>query len=96
MKRKSLKPWVLAIVAPITILFFTVFLQIIVRLSLLGNNGTNEGAILFINLFSLTFGTLAVLLLLGLPLWIIMLMKAIQYNSKIKTAPNPPQNTAAK
>jgi len=85
MQRKSTKIWIALIVAPIAILIVNVFLQVGARA--FGSGG--DGVATIINLFSLLAGIVAVLGLLGLPLWIALLVIAINHNKKISTSVNP-------
>jgi len=85
MHRKSTKIWIVLIVAPIVIVILSVFLQVAVRAS--GIEG--DGITVVINLFSLLVGIVAVLGLMGLPVWIVLLLLAISHNKKIDSSISP-------
>lgn len=48
---------------------------------------------LVVNIFSLLVGIVAVLGILGTPLWIIFLVQAVQYNNKLEAAHVPASTT---
>ena len=77
MKHKSIKPWVILLTLPIPLLVINAVIQAVVRASNQGNSNV------LINIFSLLVGIGAVLMLLGLPIWIIMLVKTTNYNKNL-------------
>jgi hypothetical protein len=75
MQRKNTKIWIIFIVAPLVLLISTALLQTVIRFVL--NSSGSDG------------GVVAVLGLLGLPVWVILLVLAVSYNSKITSAVLP-------
>lgn len=81
-QKKSLKPWIILLVLPIPLLVFTALLQMIVRFL---KNGSDGGAVfLVVNIFSLLLGIASVVLLMGIPIWIVFLVLAYEHNSKLE------------
>lgn len=83
MKRKSSKLWIAFLILPFPLLIGSVFLQFIARLAL----GSDSGLMIIVNLLSLLVGVTAILMMLGLPIWIVMLVKVSNYNSKLNAQP---------
>lgn len=81
MKPKSLKPWIIALAVPIPLLLVTALIQTIVRSAF--GDGPNSVR-LVVNILSLLIGIISVLLIMGFPVWIIMLVMSSNYNSKLK------------
>lgn len=77
MKKKSIVVWVALIALPIPLLVISAVVQIIAKAA----NGGESNAI--VNIMSLLVGIIAVLMMLGLPLWIIMLIKTTNDNKKL-------------
>lgn len=93
MKQKSVKPWVILLVAPVPLLMITAILQTTIRAA---SGGQSSSLTLVINIISMLIGIASVLMLLGFPVWIILLVMAMSHNSKLKQAgsaiaPTPPQ-----
>jgi hypothetical protein len=81
MQQKSLKPWVIALVLPIPLLIITALVQTVVRAVFRDEPNIIT---LIVNVLSLIAGIVAAVLLIGFPLWIILLIMASNYNSKLK------------
>lgn len=82
-QKRPVKPWVVLIVAPWIILFVTILLQMGVNFLFRDANGLKA----ILNILSLLAGSLAVFMLLGLPVWVVMLVVAIDRNKKLQTPP---------
>lgn len=80
MKKKSTKLWIVLLSAPIMLLFAIIILNILIRMTAIG---PTEMTVNLLNLGSFLIATLALLGLLGSPLWIALLIRAITYNNKI-------------
>lgn len=69
-KKSGKKIWVAFLIAPIPLLVCTLILQIIVRFFAQGS-----GAVVgFVNIISILIGMASILLIIGSPIWIIMLI----------------------
>jgi len=89
MKRKSTKPWIILIAAPFAALLVTMLAQLIVRFALSGTDSQlGDIMVSLINIISLLIGIVSVVAMIGLPVWIVMLVIALDHNSKLK-APRP-------
>lgn len=87
MKRKSTTPWIILIAFPFVALLLTSLVQLIVRFSLEGSGSqVSEITISLINIISMLIGILSVVGMLGLPAWIVMLVIALDHNSKLKSS----------
>lgn len=84
MQRKSTKPWIILIIAPFAALILTAIMQLIVRFTLSATGeGTETIVTVVVNIIALLVGVLAVIGLFGLPVWITMLVIAINHNNKL-------------
>lgn len=89
MQQKSTKPWIILIVAPFIALITNAIVQLIVRFATSGSGeSTSNIAITVVNIVSLLIGIAAVIGMFGLPIWITMLVIAINHNNKIKQSPS--------
>lgn len=85
MQRKSTKPWIILIAAPIIALILTALMQVIVSFTLSDSDEYASTTIpTVVNIFSLVVGVLAVIGMFGLPAWIVMLIVTINHNNKLK------------
>jgi len=74
--KKSSTIWVALITLPFVVLFFVAVLQIIVHFAISGSTGSNHGVLVsLVNIVSVLLGIIATVSLVGLPVWIIMLIK---------------------
>lgn len=81
---KPLKWWITLIVAPIPALLLIAILQQLTRGAEAGSvGGTHPSniAVILVNVFSIIVGLAATLAIMLLPLWIVLLVKAVGYNS---------------
>lgn len=92
MKAKNPKPWIILIVAPFVLLIATSILQLIVRFV---SGGDSSIVATIVNILSLLAGIVAVVGIMGLPIWIVMLIITLSHNSKLQhpVAPTPPVET---
>jgi uncharacterized membrane protein HdeD (DUF308 family) len=81
-QKKSLKPWIILLALPIPLLILTAFAQVAVRLAL-GSN-SNSAVMMIVNILSLLMGMVSVILLMGIPVWIVFLVLAYEHNSKLE------------
>lgn len=94
----STKKWIVLIVLPFIALVVVAFLQVIVHF-ILSRNGSNAssstGSLLLtlINIVSVLVGAFSIVAICLLPIWIIMLVKTINYNDA--TPDNRLNKTAA-
>jgi len=80
MKKKLIWPWISLLVAPYPILVFSVVFGLIIR-----SQEFDESIRIFINIGSLISGVVAVWMIVLTPLWIVLLVLAIQHNRNIYT-----------
>ncbi len=84
-KRKDIKPWIILIVLPHILLSLTIAIQYLFNFS----EDTDVVTVIayIIMLLMVAFSFLAIL---GLPIWIILLVKAVKYNKELdKTLRSP-------
>lgn len=79
-QKKSLKPWIVLLILPIPLLFFVAIVQMVARFI---TNGSGGAVFLIVNIFSLLIGIASVILLMGIPIWIVFLVLAYEHNSKL-------------
>lgn len=95
MQKKSTKVYWFLIAGPFLALVLTSFLQIAVRFIVSGSGAGGDGISVFINIFSFLIGIAAVICILLLPLWIVLLIRANDYNKRVSlqrthTTPDQP------
>lgn len=86
MKKKSIIPWILCLALPIPLLVVVLFAQVLVRAATSGS-ADSSAVVIIMNLFSFVVGMAAVIMLLLMPLWVIRLIKTVNYNRTL----TPPQ-----
>ena len=90
MQRKSTKPWIILIVAPFVALVILAIAQAASRFVLTATGDDSNITVNLINIVSIIIGSVAMLAMLGLPLWIVMLVITANNNSKLPS--QPPSN----
>lgn len=88
MERKSHKIWVTLIVLPIPLMLITFLLLAVIKA--VASPGQGSGVMIVVNIIALLIGVAAVLMLLGIPVWIIMLLEVDKHNKKLDQATTPP------
>jgi hypothetical protein len=93
--KRSLKKWVLLLVLPYASLIGVSFLQLVVRFSSSGSGAETGAVATVMNITSLLVGLAAVLLIIGTPLWVILLIRDHNFNRNLQQVasarpPEPP------
>ena len=97
MQRKSIKLWIWLLVVPWLMLIVVALIQLVIH-SISNNTQSTGGALTAIfNILSILVGLAAVLLILGMPVWITLLIKTILDNNRSAAPQQPqyPQNSPA-
>ncbi|CAN5639316.1 hypothetical protein BH23PAT1_BH23PAT1_2920 [soil metagenome] len=90
---KSVKKWVLLLFLPLLFLVIVALLQIIVRFALTNSAGLAEGGLeapasspitSLINVFSLLIGSVSVVLILLIPLWLFLIVRDLKGHERKK------------
>jgi hypothetical protein len=84
----SIGKWVILLVSPLILLVVAALLQVTGHFAISATtaaSGSAPPALIIINIFSLIAGTLSMVSLFLIPVWIIMLVKTINYNNATTT-----------
>ncbi|MCA1806607.1 MAG: hypothetical protein LC687_01910 [Actinobacteria bacterium] len=80
MKNKSVKIWLVCIVLPIPLIVVAWFMQAFALFSSFGPEFLRAA----LSVVALLMGVVGVLLLIGLPVWIVLLLRAKKQNAGVK------------
>jgi uncharacterized BrkB/YihY/UPF0761 family membrane protein len=83
MNKKSIKIWIILLIAPLVLIALSSISQIAVRALI---SGESNGLTAALNIFSLLVGIIVVFLILTAPLWVTFLVLAVNHNKKIDAA----------
>lgn len=78
--RKKIVPWIVLLFSPIISLIIVASLQFIVQAAAAGSDSISA---IVVNIISLLFGLAAVIAIILTPLWIVLLVKAVDHNRQI-------------
>lgn len=90
-KKKNINIYIGLIIGPFIALVVSAMLQIITRFVVGGSNYDGGIIVAIVNVLGLLVGTVSVLAIVLLPLWIILLVLAVNHNNSLKapTTANP-------
>jgi uncharacterized membrane protein len=83
MKKKSLTPWIVLLVAPYAALVLTAIVQMGVRFLITGQGDGYNMLTVVVNIVSFLLGVIAVIAIVLTPLWIVMIVKTSNDNKKL-------------
>jgi hypothetical protein len=99
-QKKSIKKWIVLLVAPFAALVLIALVQFIVQWTLNRNTSASFGespgiGVEVVNVVSLVVGIAAVLSFLAIPVWIVMLVQTISHNRAVESGGSLPAKNKA-